>query len=68
MNDFDRFFSLRDAANLISVTDETLRKWIRGGKLTEFRVEGSRALRVSEAELLTLVRVMPHPSRLRANP
>ena len=52
----DRFLTLRDATDLISVSEATVRSWIRAGRPTEYRINGVWSLRVSEHELLSRVR------------
>jgi excisionase family DNA binding protein len=60
----ERSLSLRDAADLMGLPVDQIRRWILSSRLREYRIEGTHIMRVSEGELLTLVKEMPHPSRL----
>ena len=56
----DEFMSPATAAKLAEVTPETIRRWVRAGKLTRYGVKGAkkrtRVLRVSRLELERLLR------------
>lgn len=48
--------TMKDAAEAVGVTPRTLSNWARDGKITRYRMEGSRAVRVDLDELLALFR------------
>ncbi len=50
----DEYLSTRAAAELASVTDGTIRRWIRAGKLTEHRA--GRVVRIRRTDLERLLR------------
>lgn len=56
----DEFLSPATAAKLAEVTPETIRRWVKAGKLTRYGVKGAkkrtRVLRVSRLELERLLR------------
>lgn len=56
----DEYLSPATAAKLAEVTPETIRRWVKSGKLTRFGVSGAkkrtRVLRVSRLELERLLR------------
>lgn len=56
----DEFLSPASAAKIAEVKPETIRRWVKAGKLTRFGVSGAkkrtRVLRVSRRELEQLLR------------
>lgn len=56
----DEYLSPATAAKVAEVTPETIRRWVKAGKLTRFGVSGAkkrtRVLRVSRLELERLLR------------
>lgn len=56
----DEYLSPASAAKLAEVTPETIRRWVKAGKLTRYGVSGkkkrTRVLRVSRLELERLLR------------
>jgi excisionase family DNA binding protein len=53
----DSFLSAADAAKLAHVSEVTIRRWLRSGKLTEHRT--GRIVRVSRTDLERLLRSAP---------
>jgi excisionase family DNA binding protein len=52
--EFPRFLSVREAASLMRVCDDTVRAMVRDGRLTAC-VVGKRMLRIREADVLALL-------------
>jgi excisionase family DNA binding protein len=53
------YVSVAEAANIASVQGQTIRAWIRSGRLTEYKA--GRVLRVRRSELETFLAVAPSP-------
>jgi len=63
----DRLLTIKDAADLVSVSERTIRAWIKTGKLVGYGIHGERTLRVSEREVVSHVRPIPHNSPILGN-
>lgn len=53
--DLPRFITLDEAADVLSLDEKTIRRYIANGELAGYRI-GPRALRVTLAEVLALVK------------
>jgi excisionase family DNA binding protein len=51
----ERLFSPEEAADYLNVHVQTVRAWIRSGRLKARRLAGQRALRVTASELLSVL-------------
>ncbi|HXU22503.1 MAG TPA: helix-turn-helix domain-containing protein, partial [Tepidiformaceae bacterium] len=51
----ERLFSPEDAATYLGVHVQTVRAWIRSGRLPASRLAGQRALRISAADLRSVL-------------
>ena len=47
------------AAEILGVTDRTIRTYIADGRLTAYRIRGSRAIRVRRSDVLALLEQVP---------
>jgi excisionase family DNA binding protein len=54
------YVSVVEAANIASVQGQTIRAWIRSGRLTEYKA--GRVLRVRRSELETFLAAAPRPA------
>jgi len=54
------YVSVAEAANIASVQSQTIRAWIRSGKLTEYKA--GRVLRVRRSELEAFLSAGPSPT------
>lgn len=57
----DRFMNVENAAELIAVSIETIRKWIKQRKIRVYRFGG--AVRIRESDLLAFAKVDPGISK-----
>lgn len=57
-----RYLTLAEAAECLSVTEQTIRRYIAQGDLTGYRM-GPRAIRVKQAELEALLTPIPTAAR-----
>ncbi len=54
-----RLISISQAAVYLGVTDRTIRNYISAGSLPAKRIQGSRLIRVDQADLDALLRAIP---------
>jgi excisionase family DNA binding protein len=54
-NDLPRYITLKEAAQVLSLDEKTIRRYIASGDLHGYRI-GARALRVTLDEVLTLAK------------
>lgn len=54
-----RWFSQKEAAEYLGVTDRTVRNYIARGLIPAHRVKGSRLIRIEQADLDALMRPIP---------
>lgn len=55
MTDLPRYITIDDAAEILSLDEKTIRRYIASGDLAGYRI-GPRALRVTLDDVLALVR------------
>ena len=55
----ERYISLADAADRLGTCTRTVRRRIADGTLTGYRLAGSRAVRVAESDVATLLKPIP---------
>ncbi len=53
--EIDAFYSIEDVATLLSVSDKTIRRWIKSGELVAHRI--GRQWRISKTDLNTFLRL-----------
>ncbi len=53
-NNIERFYTVREVAANLLVSEKTVRRWIDVGELTAHRL--GRQIRISEADLLAFIR------------
>ncbi len=46
-----KFYTTFEVADLLKVSERTIREWIRGGKLGATRLGGTKTVRISEEDL-----------------
>lgn len=51
----EKLFSPEEAADYLNVHVQTVRAWIRSGRLRARRLAGQRALRITASDLLSLL-------------
>ena len=59
----NRYLAVLDAARLLGVTPETVRRWISTGKLPAVRLAGGREYRIFHADLMLLLEPVTARSR-----
>lgn len=68
-NQYNRLLRPRQAADMLAVTTETLRRWEQAGKITSIRIMGGQR-RYLETELLLLLKICssnPLPTQYHKN-
>ncbi len=53
--EIDAFYSIEDVASLFSVSDKTVRRWIKSGELVAHRI--GRQWRISKTDLETFLKL-----------
>jgi excisionase family DNA binding protein len=51
----DKLYTVEAAAEVLSVTPDTVRRWLREGSITGVKLPGNRVWRVEETELKSLI-------------
>jgi excisionase family DNA binding protein len=60
-----RWLSQQEAADLLGVTDRTIRNWIKSGAVKGRRLPGSSLIRIDRIELEDSLRVIPTAGEAR---